>query len=215
MACNYVEDNLKLLIKQNSFSEQDVFRIVGQARTAHDRARDEAAEIGTNVHDWLSAYWKGYLTGKCPPMPEEERTVKCINAALNWFQEHKIEPIAVESPQYSRVHKICGRPDLIARVDGELCVVDYKSTKSLYPEVALQMCPYAVMHEEMNGELPKVRWGLRLDKDTGDFEDRRYPPEQFDEDWDSFKCCYTIYDRLKHLRRKPKKEKQEDWLAEV
>jgi hypothetical protein len=206
ITCNYIEDNLRQLLAGNSFSIDAVFKIITEARTAAERAREDAAEVGTNTHDWLRDYWKGYVSGVCPPMPKEERTVKCVNAALNWFDEHRIEPIAVEEPQYSRLHKICGRPDLIARVDGELAVVDYKSTKFLYPEVALQMCPYAKMHEEMHGQFPSVRWGLRLDKTTGDFEDRRYPPDEFDLDWDSFKCCLTLYERLKHLRRVEKKD---------
>ena len=57
-ACDYVYDNLQLLTKQQSFSIEQVFRIVEQARTAHDRTRQEAADIGTNVHDWLRDYWR-------------------------------------------------------------------------------------------------------------------------------------------------------------
>jgi len=205
-ACNYIEDNVRLLLAGNSFSVDALFKIIAAGRTAHDRVREEAAEIGVSTHDFLRDYWRGYSSGVCPKMPEDERTVKCINAALNWFSDHKIEPYAVEEPQYSRLHKICGRPDLIALVDGELAVVDYKSTKFLYPEVALQMCLYAKMHEEMHGQFPAVRWGLRLDKETGEFEDKRYKPETFDLDWDSFKCCLTLYERFKHLRRKEKKD---------
>ena len=214
-ACNYVEDNLKLLIQQNSFSEQDVFRIIGQARTAHDRVREEAAEIGTNTHDWLRDYWRALVRkADNPPMPEEERTQKCIGGALDFFKEHDMKPVRVEEAQYSRKLKICGRPDWIGYVDGEFSTLDYKSTKQLYPEVVLQETFYSDMHNEEFRELPEVRWGLRLDKETGAFEARRHGPETFEQDRETCLAVFKIYDRLKHLRRKPKKEK-EDFLAEL
>src|SRR5271165_568696 len=58
VACDYVYDNLKLLTAGDSLSVQEVFKIVEQARTAHDRVREEAAGIGTSVHDFLSQWWK-------------------------------------------------------------------------------------------------------------------------------------------------------------
>ena len=209
-ACNYVEDNLKLLISGDSFSVQDVFKIVTAARTAHDRVREDAAEVGTNVHDWLARYWKFKKTGQDMPGPiAEERAKRCVNAALESFSEHDMEPLRVEEAQYSRLLKICGRPDWIGHIDGQLSLMDYKSTKFIYPEVALQMTAYAMMHAEEFGALPATRWALRLDKETGEFEDRCYKPDTFDLDQETFKAVFLCYDRLKHLRRKPKPEKQD------
>lgn len=216
IACNYVEDNLRLLVSGDAFSVQQVFDVITRARTAHDRARDEAAEIGTSAHDWLAEYWRSKMTGVVPPfLPDEGKIRNCVDAALSWFGEHELRPLAIEEPQYSRIHKFCGRPDWIGHIDGTLSTLDYKSTKSIYPELCLQLTAYSKMHEEMTGELPATRWGLRLDKNTGEFEPKCYPPETFDLDWDTFLACFKIYDRLKHLRRKPKAEKKEDWLSQV
>lgn len=214
-ACNYVEDNLKLLISGDSFSVQDVFKIVTAARTAHDRVREEAAEVGTNVHDWLSQYWKVIALGPLSQyLPEGEKEKNCITAALDWFSKHEVKPLKIEDAQYSRLLKICGRPDFIGYIDGHLSVLDYKSTKFIYPEVALQMTAYAMMHAEEFGELPATRWALRLDKETGEFEDRCHKPDSFDLDQETFRAVFLCYDRLKHLRRKPKPEKQ-DFLEGV
>ena len=68
------------------------------------------------------------------------------------------------------------------------------------------------MHAEEFGELPATRWGLRLDKDTGEFEARKYKPETFDSDKESFLACFLLYDKLKHLRRKEKPEQKQDFL---
>ena len=213
ITCDYIEENLKLLLSGNSFSIESVFRIVTEARTASERAREDAADIGTSAHDYLRDYWRAIIRKTdLPILPEEGKIGNCVDAALRFFGQHKMVPIAVEDPQYSRLYKVCGRPDWIGYIDDEFSTMDYKSTRSLWPECPIQMTPYAKMHEEMHGLLPKVRWGLRLDKETGEFQDRRYPPEQFDLDWDSFLCCRTIYQRLAHLRRKPKPEPKQDFL---
>lgn len=215
-ACNYVEENLKLLVAGNSFSVQDVFKIVEQARTAHDRVREEAAEIGTNVHDILASWWRSQqnisdgLYMKSVVFDAGNETVaKCVHAALDWFSQHDLKPVKVEESQYSRIHKFCGRPDFIGRIDGQLSVLDYKSTKALYPEVCLQETGYAMMHAEEFGELPATRWALRLDKESGEFEARKYGPETFEIDSETFLAVFKIYDRLKHLRRKPKTDKSD------
>lgn len=206
-ACNYVEDNLRLLFAGASFSVEQIFKVVQDARTAHDRTRQEAADIGTNVHDWLSEYWKsgGRYVANLPEEGTKERN--CVLAAINWFAEHEVKPLRVEEAQYSRLLKICGRPDFIGMIDGQLSVLDYKSTRQIWPEVCLQMTAYATMHEEEFGEWPRTRWALRLDKETGEFEDKCYKPETFESDLETFKAVFLIYDKLKHLRRKEKKSK--------
>jgi len=139
-------------------------------------------------------------------MPEGEKVRNCINAALDWFQQHDLRPVKIEEAQYSRLHKICGRADWIGYVDGTFSVLDYKSTRQLWPEISLQMSAYASLHGEEFGQLPATRWGLRLDKESGAFEAKQYKAEDFAIDWDTFLCCFKIYDRMKTLRRKPKKE---------
>jgi hypothetical protein len=207
-ACNYVEDNLRLLFAGESFSVEQIFKVVQDARTAHDRTRQEAADIGTEAHDWLRDYWRAIIRKTdIPQMPEPGPINNCVTAVRDWISQHKVVPVAIEIPMYSRILKICGRSDFIGLVDDELSVLDYKSSKFLYPECPLQMTPYGKMYHEEYGQLPETRWGIRMDKLTGDFEDKRYPPATFEPDWDTFLAVFKIYDRLKHLRRKEKKSK--------
>jgi hypothetical protein len=207
-ACNYVEENLRLLFAGESFSVEQIFKVVEAARTAHDRARQDAADIGTEAHDWLRDYWRAIIRKTDYPVPPADpKVLNCVTAVQDWISQHKVVPMSIETPLYSRQYGICGRSDFIGLVDGELSVLDYKSSKFLYPEVALQMSPYAVMYYEEGTQKPETRWGIRMDKLTGEFEDKRYPPETFDADWDTFLAVFKIYDRLKHLRRKEKKSK--------
>lgn len=216
MCCDYIEENVRALLARNSFSIDELFRIIQLGRSAHERARIEAADIGTSGHDWLRDYWRAIIRkADTPKRPPEVKPRNCIEGALDFFSQHKMVPLSVEEPVYSIAYNICGRPDWIGWIDDEFSIMDYKSTKKLWPECPIQMTPYAKTYEEMHGLLPKVRWGLRLDKETGDFEPRRYLPEEFDLDWDSFLCCRTLYLRLAHLRRKEKPEPKEDFLEGI
>lgn len=214
VCCDYVEENIRALIAGNSFSVEALLKVIADARSAHTRLKEEAAEIGTSAHDWLRDYWLAFMRDlPGPALPEAGPIRNCTTAALDWFSQHKVVPLYIEQPIYSRQHKITGRPDFIGLVDGEPSVIDYKSTKQIWPECPLQMAPYAKFHNEERPDPPiEVRWALRMDKLTGEFEDRRYPPESLPEDFETFMCINTIYSRMKHLRRKPKSE---NWLEEL
>lgn len=215
-ACDDIEGNLRALFAGNSFTEQQILNIVANGRTAHDRVREEAAEIGVSAHDWLRDYWFSVMRKTdLPERPTELKPKRCIENALDFFGQHKMVPVAVEVPLYSREHKICGRVDWIGYIDDELCVQDYKSSKALYPEVVLQETFYGMMYGEEFGQLPATRWALRIDKEKDEFEARRHGPETFELDKETSLACFKIYDRLKHLRRKPKPEPKEDFLAEL
>lgn len=211
---NFTRERFLALVEQNKFSVADVLRVIEESRNASDKLKDEAADIGIQAHDFLHRHWQAVIRKTdLPVIPSEAGPIKnCIEAALDWVSQHHVEPVLIEHPLYTRKHQITGRPDFIGRVDGELCVLDYKSTKAIYPELALQMAAYATMYGEEYEDLPRTRWGLRMDKLTGEFEDRCYKPDTLDQDFNTFMAAFTIYDRLKHLRRKPK---EDTWLEEL
>ncbi len=213
-ACNYAEDELRTLLDTDNFSLEEVIRVISKARHAHTRIADEAADIGTSAHDWLAQYWRAKMDlGPAPEPLGEGPVLQCTNAATDWIKEHDVKPIRIEHPLYSRELKVTGTADFIGWVDGVMSVIDYKSTKAIWPEVALQMAPYASMYYEEFQVSTKNRIALRMDKITGKFETRRFPETTFDLDMDTFICAFKLYDRLKHLRRKEKKEK--DWLEDL
>lgn len=211
-ACDHIEDGLNDIFASDSYAIDDLFKLVYEARQAHNRIKQEAADIGTEAHDWLSQYWKAKLDLEPPPNALEPGQVyNCITAVMAWVKLHEVKPLVIERPLYSRKLKITGTADFIGWVDGEMTVLDYKSTKQIWPEVALQMAPYAGMYTEEFGIPVKTRIAIRMDKYTGVVEDRRYPADTFDIDMETFMCTYKLYDRLKHLRRKV----QGDWIEEL
>jgi hypothetical protein len=65
------------------------------------------------------------------------------------------------------------------------------------------------MYEEEFGTKVARRWALKLGKFDGKVEPKPYPPNSLEIDYETFLAVFKIYDRLKHLRRKPKPEKQD------
>lgn len=208
-ACNYMDERLKEIFSKEDFTVESIFQAVNEAREAHNRVKQEAADIGTDAHDWLAQYWLAKLDLAPAPAALEEGPVQnCITAALDWVKQHEVTPVAIEQPLYSRIHRITGTADFFGNVDGSFSIIDYKSTKAIYPELCLQVTAYSSFYEEEHKKKVFNRYGLRMDKATGKFEDKKYPNESFDEDMNSFICAFKLYDRLKYLRRKPKK----DWI---
>jgi hypothetical protein len=115
------------------------------------------ADRGTIVHGALEAY----LAGK-PATPENieaqlrearvplamwKSTAGMIAAVMEFLVDEEPEVYWSESTVYSRAHGYAGTADLLCRmrVGGTLknVVLDVKTSKSIYDEVALQLCAYA------------------------------------------------------------------------
>ncbi len=62
------------------------------------------------------------------------------------------EPIAWDIVVFSEQYGYAGTIDLIARVNGELYIIDFKTSQSVWPEYEMQVSAYRVAVE--NGENP-------------------------------------------------------------
>ena len=120
------------------------------------------------------------------------------------MEAHKVEPIATEFKIFSRKHMYAGTCDLDAVIDGERCIVDFKTSSGIYPEMLLQTAAYqfARAEELYGGELwgdqPNkydARWIVRFDKKTGKFEAKRF--DDFESDFQGFLGALQLYRRLK------------------
>lgn len=118
------------------------------------RITTAATTRGTKMHDLCEKFLKnehfelGYSQG--------ELLFRTIHPYLMRFDNIR----ALETPLFSRMMKVAGTVDCIAEVDGELSIVDFKtSTKEKKEEwiedYQIQAAFYARAFFEMSGELPK------------------------------------------------------------
>lgn len=148
-----------------------VSAVLKSAQETYREKRDEAADIGTYVHDYLEGELNHRSGIGSPPalphdMPEEyaERVTNSIAAGLQFFDAHKIVLVQAESPRWSPTHGFIGTGDVIAVVDEELTVIDYKTSKRLYSTVFLQLAAYQAAYEE---EFPERKITKRLAINVG------------------------------------------------
>ena len=128
----------------------------------HTIRKEEAASIGSDVHDWIEKYIKG----EKPEMPERKEAQIGVNAFLDWVKANKVKFISSERVIYSRKHDFVGRMDIEAKVNGELCLIDIKTSNGLYNTYNIQTAAYVKADEEESKRKYEGRWLLRLAKET-------------------------------------------------
>lgn len=116
-----------------------------------DKITKQATSRGTDMHSLVENYLFNIPElPKVPPLPEF--LFKIAKEKLD-----KIDNIhALESSLYSKYLGIAGTVDCIAEYDGELAVIDFKTSKKPKPEewiehYFVQCCAYACMLYELTG----------------------------------------------------------------
>ena len=134
-----------------------------EAKTAHRRISREATNVGSLVHQFAERV----LVDRRAPLPSDPQAAKGAEAFLSWFHAHNIEPVYVERMILSRTWYYAGTVDFVGKIDGEFCVLDFKTSSGLYLEMILQLAAYAVAITEETNEPINTGWIVRLDKKTG------------------------------------------------
>lgn len=163
--------------------------------------RDKMADVGTIVHLSLLAH----LTNATPDLSEYSQAdidiaQNCMKSYLEWEKSHKVEPVLVEVPISSDVYGYGGTPDCFAYVNGELELIDFKTSGGIWNEYFYQLAAYRQLLIEQGHKVNKARI-LRIGKDSnGDFEDRTITT--FDNEFQLFLHCLSIYNLLKTMKRR-------------
>ena len=198
MASEYVLKNLGV-----DPGKKELVRVCQEAKTAHRRMAKGAADIGTAVHSFCEAYLKAVTNNTpIPEPPKDEAACQSCGAFVKWTREHDIRPIELEHILFSRKHYFAGTCDFYGHIDGELCVLDFKTSSGIYVEMIIQLAAYNLALTEMYGERVEAGWIIRLDKKTGKFETCRIP--RSDEDQTAFRVLLEVDTHMKRLNDKMK-----------
>jgi hypothetical protein len=172
---------LELIPTDRSVTREEAEIILDAAKDSYRRIKAEAANVGSIVHRVLHQLLLSRAgLAEAPRLPLSpdlilspdmtpeliEKANNCISAGQKFFTEHRIQPVQAEAPRWSPTYGYVGTGDLIARVDGDLSALDYKSGKRLYETVFLQLAAYQMAYEE---EFPdqkiKQRWAVNVGRD--------------------------------------------------
>lgn len=119
-------------------------------------------------------------------------------AVTQFFDEHHFEPLLLERPLWSPIDGFVGTPDFVGRVDGELAVVDYKTSKRIYAEYWAQLAALQYMYQmEFPGQVIKKRWAINIPKDGRQLDPNKDVQvrglDTFGEDLGMFMACFELY----------------------
>lgn len=106
-------------------------------KNAAFRSRDKAADLGSIVH----ASCEAVALGKpIPPWPKEAQPR--MDGFKAFLADYQPEFHNVESSVYNRSENYAGTLDAIATIADRRYLLDMKTGKGVYPEVALQLAAY-------------------------------------------------------------------------
>ena len=169
-------------------------------KTAHSKIAQESRGIGTEVHTYIEKFVRNKLgnsKGKLPK-PSGERAANSIKAFHSWFAENEVKFISAEEKIYNREHKFAGTVDAVAEVNGEFCLVDWKTSNSIYDEMYLQCAAYAKTADTIYDRNIEATYILRLDKDVGEYQSIR--SSLHDEYFDIFIHALYLYNGLNKIK---------------
>lgn len=158
----------------------------------------EGRERGSRLHETL----EGVLRREQPAI--DPRDQGAIAGARAWLNETKVKPLEVEAFLINETLGYGGTLDLIAELDGETWLLDWKTSKSVawpdgrvYDEMRLQLAAYANAEfiarpgDPERYPLPTIqRYGVVHVTDAGT---RLYPADVALDDWHAFRACLWLH----------------------
>ena len=128
----------------------------------HEKKKTEAADIGTEVHDWIERFIKG----ENPDMPERREAQIGVNAFIDWTKANKVKFMSSERIVYSKRYDYIGKMDIEAKVNGKLSLIDIKTSNDIRNDYYMQTAAYVRADEEESDREYRGRWILRVSKET-------------------------------------------------
>ena len=157
----------------------------------YDKVINDALEVGNDTHQWIEDYINyGHACENTDGLWRCNQILKTVKAFLEWEEEYNPEWIDAERKVYCYKYKYAGTVDAVAKINGRVCVIDFKTSKKIYKPYHLQVTAYAQAIKRMDG---LRRWPLgvilRLDKETGKFENKVFEPKH---NFNTFKKCLEL-----------------------
>jgi hypothetical protein len=137
-------------------------------------------EIETSLHNYLSA----------PNHLEMANT--SFRAFREWREQCRVRVIQQEISLVSERYQYGGTPDLIALVNNSVGILDFKTGKTVYPEMKIALAAHANLWNEANPKMTIDTYHLIvLPKDGGAFQHHAY--DDLGQEWRLFQLFREAY----------------------
>ncbi len=143
----------------NSSWKEYWWRKVGFAQA--DIVSRESQEFGKKVHKILEDYCKNPIHAYDP----NDNAERCAYLIVSWMQQQTTKVLYLEQELKDTKIGLIGHTDLLAEINGEQVVIDYKTSRKIDLSYALQLAIYADMANKNLGLHINKGIVLRVDKD--------------------------------------------------
>jgi len=158
--------------------------------------RDKMADIGTLAHYLILCHLKKEKPDTSEYSPENiDKAENCLLSYLEWTKGHKIEPIIVEKPLVSEKFGYGGTVDCYCKMNGDFCLIDFKTGKGIYEEYIYHLAAYKQLLIDSGYQVDNVRI-LRIGRTENEgFEEKVV--KDTEKEWEIFFHCLGIYELKK------------------
>lgn len=191
----------QLEARHGYITAEEVMIWIDEAKKKPDEAREGAASIGKEVHQWAHDFAKSCIElGEILPIPENEKVQGGIQAFLDWYNSHHVVFKEMEKLVYYRKGKMeyVGLVDAIAEVDGVLTLIDYKTSKGIYSDQFYQLAAYREAYNLFHEPVKKTVI-LNFDKESGALIEKEIPLAESKKDFAAFCGLYKAAVREREL----------------
>lgn len=161
---------------------------------AADARQSSSAALGTAVHSLCESIINGLPVS---PSPEE---LPFVQGFIHWREKFQPNNMVAEIFLESHALGYAGTADLVCMIDGDPWIVDFKTSKKINPEYALQLAAYKEAYEESK-PVSVRRAVLQLtDKTQRGYRWHPYDAEQDFNDFGIFMAHKNIFDWIERTK---------------
>jgi hypothetical protein len=172
---------------------------IGLEGKSYHKEINKAADIGTNVHELAQSHIEDLEY----EVPNDEIVQNCFNKFLSWWNNFSkdCEVIFCEQSFTSKLYQYGGTADLLLKKGSDYILVDFKTSKKVYPDYVVQGAAYKQLIEEKYDYKINKFIVARFGKETDDFETKESNLEQLDHAFEYFKTLRKAFDQDKQLNK--------------
>lgn len=189
----------------------------GQAGKSHlYEEANKACDIGTAAHAAIEEHINGgepelKIHELLESSEDRRKALNAFHMYLKWESQTKLkllskfQEIQLVSPEY----KFGGTPDAIGEIDGEIVLLDWKTSNGVYQDYIIQLAAYKHLVEDgmrmddgksLNMKVTGGAHLCRFSKEFADFDHRYY--SDLSDAWEQFELFRRAYDIDKRLKKR-------------
>lgn len=147
---------------------------LGFKRVSYNKELNRTAVVGTLVHAYIEEKFKkkAFRDIKKAYELEYNSTTEVLNsyfAFKRWYSEVKKDLNVLGNEVQISGDEFGGTIDMIAELEGETYIIDFKTSSRVHPTMFLQLSAYIKLAEKEGYNIDKVAI-LRLDKKSGKYQ---------------------------------------------